>query len=395
MAEFKFSCPQCGQQIEADESFRGQTAECPYCGRGVVIPTIKPVASVSGALAPQKSQAIPRRGFGRYFTSKGRAPRKEFWISSFLPIPFTGLLGSIRRLHDLNKCEWWLLAPIACCVAAKTLGMEGAENFTDFMCLAWLITLGSLDGTSGDNDYGPDPKGRMDTGRKTPAAAIAIPILTAVTVVGTLLAMLVNSQMQDSPQPESADGLVQSTPAVRQEAASSQEPEMTSDGSADRQIQDSHDAIDMVTVDGVIIRRLPGDEFEKITNVDGDETFSAALPEDDGFTAGINIQSFDLGVESKDLPKTPQQMKEFMDMYVFGTLKEVKKNQDIHADIEILDRKGNSVTFLMEFDAHCGYQKHLIDVRNGRGVIVTGLWKLNKDKKTIKRCVDSAHLAEQ
>ena len=39
MAEFKFNCPQCGQIVEADETFRGQSAECPYCGKGVLIPT--------------------------------------------------------------------------------------------------------------------------------------------------------------------------------------------------------------------------------------------------------------------------------------------------------------------------------------------------------------------
>ncbi len=38
MAEFKFNCPQCGQPIEADESFRGETVECPHCGKGIVVP---------------------------------------------------------------------------------------------------------------------------------------------------------------------------------------------------------------------------------------------------------------------------------------------------------------------------------------------------------------------
>ena len=38
MAEFEFNCPQCGQTIEADESLRGQVAECPHCGKGIVVP---------------------------------------------------------------------------------------------------------------------------------------------------------------------------------------------------------------------------------------------------------------------------------------------------------------------------------------------------------------------
>ena len=38
MAEFTFNCPQCGAPIEADDSIRGQVAECPYCGKGIVVP---------------------------------------------------------------------------------------------------------------------------------------------------------------------------------------------------------------------------------------------------------------------------------------------------------------------------------------------------------------------
>ena len=38
MAEFKFNCPQCGQKIEADESYCGQVADCPHCGKKFVVP---------------------------------------------------------------------------------------------------------------------------------------------------------------------------------------------------------------------------------------------------------------------------------------------------------------------------------------------------------------------
>lgn len=38
MAQFEFKCPQCGQTIEADDSVRGQVAECPHCGKGIVVP---------------------------------------------------------------------------------------------------------------------------------------------------------------------------------------------------------------------------------------------------------------------------------------------------------------------------------------------------------------------
>ena len=38
MAKFDFKCPQCRQTIEADDSLCGQVAECPHCGKGIVVP---------------------------------------------------------------------------------------------------------------------------------------------------------------------------------------------------------------------------------------------------------------------------------------------------------------------------------------------------------------------
>ena len=38
MAQFEFKCPQCGESIEADDSLCGQIAECPSCGKGIVVP---------------------------------------------------------------------------------------------------------------------------------------------------------------------------------------------------------------------------------------------------------------------------------------------------------------------------------------------------------------------
>ena len=54
MAEFTFNCPQCGQRIEADESSRGQGAECPHCGKGIVVPCSEPDATVE--------QQMPHKG---------------------------------------------------------------------------------------------------------------------------------------------------------------------------------------------------------------------------------------------------------------------------------------------------------------------------------------------
>lgn len=45
MGQLEFKCPQCGQNIEANDALRGQVAECPSCGKGIVIPRINNVTS--------------------------------------------------------------------------------------------------------------------------------------------------------------------------------------------------------------------------------------------------------------------------------------------------------------------------------------------------------------
>ncbi|HWU15733.1 MAG TPA: DUF805 domain-containing protein [Caulobacter sp.] len=61
-----------------------------------------------------------------------------FCLAMFIP----SLAVSIRRLHDSDKSGWWLL-----------LSFVPFGGFVVF-----IFTL--LDGTPGENRYGPDPKGR-------------------------------------------------------------------------------------------------------------------------------------------------------------------------------------------------------------------------------------------
>lgn len=61
-----------------------------------------------------------------------------FCLAMLIP----SLAVSIRRLHDSDKSGWWLL-----------LSFVPFGGFVVF-----IFTL--LDGTPGDNRYGPDPKGR-------------------------------------------------------------------------------------------------------------------------------------------------------------------------------------------------------------------------------------------
>ena len=401
---FEFKCPQCGQTVEADDSMRGQVAPCPYCEKNIVVPKDNPSESALTATVVPKAKTAPRQrfkthvtskvtylandpmsnnppqGIKKYFTSKGRAGRMEFWICTFLPIPFTGLLGWVRRLHDLNKCEWWLLAPIACFVAARMSEIELVRNFAETISVVWLIILGSLDGTSGDNDYGPDPKGRVGVGRKTPAAAIVIPILVAITVVGTLLAPFVSSLLRTN---------------------GSKGRETMSESSDDREARDTDD---MVTVDGVKIRRLPDAEFKKITDEDGNEIFRAVLPERDGFTPGVLIISKNINFAS--MPFTAQQMRnmthqdirEFMDGLIPDAVKQIQENLEakgLECKVKVEGRVGNTVILLIESENGCEYHKYILDTRNGRFVDVIGAWKSFNEKYTIKACVDSARLAAQ
>lgn len=39
MAEFQFRCPQCQKTVSTDDSYKGQVAECPFCGKGIVVPS--------------------------------------------------------------------------------------------------------------------------------------------------------------------------------------------------------------------------------------------------------------------------------------------------------------------------------------------------------------------
>ena len=96
----------------------------------------------------------------KYAVFSGRASRKEYWLFALwnLPIMFVLLMIAIelyglyylgvlvpylavgvRRLHDTNRSGWWLLLAIV-----------------PFAGIA-LIVFFCLEGTDGDNDYGPSP----------------------------------------------------------------------------------------------------------------------------------------------------------------------------------------------------------------------------------------------
>ena len=104
------------------------------------------------------------RALEKYFVLKGRAHRKEFWMFYLFFIGFTVLLAiffgpyggvsglyylamlipnwtvSVRRLHDSDHSGWFGIVPF------------------------YNLYLLCIDGTRGDNKFGPDPKAGAQPG---------------------------------------------------------------------------------------------------------------------------------------------------------------------------------------------------------------------------------------
>ncbi len=102
----------------------------------------------------------------KYASFSGRARRQEYWMfilvyiiayvllavidavvgTMVLALIFSlallvpSLAVAVRRLHDTNRSGWWLL-----------LGLIPLVGLV-------LIVFLALEGTKGDNQYGPDPK---------------------------------------------------------------------------------------------------------------------------------------------------------------------------------------------------------------------------------------------
>jgi uncharacterized membrane protein YhaH (DUF805 family) len=64
-----------------------------------------------------------------------------FWFVMYIAMIWIGLAVSIKRWHDRDKSGWWVLIGLVPLIGA----------------LWALIETGFLEGTSGDNEYGPDP----------------------------------------------------------------------------------------------------------------------------------------------------------------------------------------------------------------------------------------------
>jgi uncharacterized membrane protein YhaH (DUF805 family) len=78
---------------------------------------------------------------------------------------WSSLAIGCKRLHDRNKSAVWLvlfwLAPSVLYTIGQSIGVNGAGAFVALVGAAiavWgLVEIGFLKGTSGPNDFGPDP----------------------------------------------------------------------------------------------------------------------------------------------------------------------------------------------------------------------------------------------
>lgn len=63
------------------------------------------------------------------------------WIAGYAGLVWIGLALSVKRWHDRDKSGWWILI-----------------GFVPLIGGLWaLIETGFLEGTKGENQYGPDP----------------------------------------------------------------------------------------------------------------------------------------------------------------------------------------------------------------------------------------------
>jgi uncharacterized membrane protein YhaH (DUF805 family) len=79
-----------------------------------------------------------------------------------IPITVSSIAVAIKRLHDRNKSGWWLLVfyllPGVIGNIGPYTGLDIVFQLASLALSIWaLVELGFLRGTSGPNQYGPDP----------------------------------------------------------------------------------------------------------------------------------------------------------------------------------------------------------------------------------------------
>lgn len=86
-------------------------------------------------------------------------------VIALIPSIVSTVAIGIKRMHDRNRSEWWLLlfylGPLLGMISASVVVpglLQSTLSFIGFLFLLWaIIELGCLRGTIAGNPYGPDP----------------------------------------------------------------------------------------------------------------------------------------------------------------------------------------------------------------------------------------------
>lgn len=145
--------------------------------------------------------------FRKYATFRGRSSRKEyavFTVANFvlsavlglipvigglfsLIIIIPGIAVAVRRLHDLNKSGWWLLAPFLILIIGL-IGVAGTVEEGGAAAWVWLMVAGGImslvmsiwllfaRGTDGANRFGD---AQQDNDGSAPPGAQSAPVSSA------------------------------------------------------------------------------------------------------------------------------------------------------------------------------------------------------------------------
>jgi DNA-directed RNA polymerase subunit RPC12/RpoP len=77
MPEFKFSCPQCGQNIQCDDSYAGAQINCPSCNQAIIVPQAQSAYTAPPATPPPgPGSRIPAAG-QRFAAAQMPVPQKS------------------------------------------------------------------------------------------------------------------------------------------------------------------------------------------------------------------------------------------------------------------------------------------------------------------------------
>lgn len=140
--------------------------------------------------------------FRKYATFRGRSARKEyavFTVANFvlsavlglipvigglfsLIIIIPGIAVAVRRLHDLNRSGWWLLAPFLILIIGL-IGVAGSVEDGGAAAWVWLMVAGGImslvmsiwllfaRGTAGVNRFGDAQQDNADGAQSAPVSS--------------------------------------------------------------------------------------------------------------------------------------------------------------------------------------------------------------------------------